>query len=149
VTGGLGLPHQVSYGKYGVPALCCLGGKLSHLQKADSGSEFKFIELTCSFWGSPRINSRASSFSLLHCDLTHLPISHGSHSVLYADDLLLFRAIKKSGGFLQNDVSVIDDMVQQNYLTLNSGKCKRVVISRTTNPGTSVVLVAIRVLVYS
>ena len=56
-------------------------------------------------------------------DLTHLSISCGSHSVLYADDLLLFRSIKSQEDFhlLQSDVSIIDDGVQQNYLTLNSG----------------------------
>ena len=73
--------------------------------------------------------------------LKHLPISHGSYSVLYADDLLLFHAIESQEDFhlLQSDVSIIDDWVQKNYLTLNSGKCICTVISRKrrlTNPGT-------------
>ena len=40
---------------------------------------------------------------------------------------------------LQSDVSIIDAWLQQNYLTLNSGKCKCMVISRKrrpTGPGT-------------
>jgi len=59
-------------------------------------------------------------------DLTHLSISFGSHSILYTDNLLLFCSIKSQEDFhlLQSDVSIIDDWVQQNYLTLNSGKCK-------------------------
>ena len=59
-------------------------------------------------------------------DLTYLPTSNGSHSVLYADDLLLFRPLKGREDFqlLQNDISTIDKWVQQNHLTFNSAKCK-------------------------
>ena len=52
-------------------------------------------------------------------DLTHPPTSDGSHSVLYTDDLLLFRAIKgqEDSQLLQDDISSIDKWVQQNHLT--------------------------------
>ena len=64
---------------------------------------------------------------LIYIDhLTHLPTSHGSCSVLYVDDLLLFRTIKGQEDFqlLQDDISSINKCVQQNYLTFNSTKCK-------------------------
>ena len=69
-------------------------------------------------------------------DLTYLPTSNGSHSVLYADDLLLFRTIKGREDFqlLQDDISSIDRWVQQNHLTFNSAKCKYMVISRKRRP---------------
>ena len=64
---------------------------------------------------------------LIYIDhLTHLPTSRGSCSVLYVDDLLLFRTIKGQEDFqlLQDDISSINKCVQQNYLTFNSTKCK-------------------------
>ena len=69
-------------------------------------------------------------------DLTYLPTSNGSHSVLYADDLLLFRPLKGREDFqlLQDDISIIDKWVQQNHLTFNSAKCKYMVISRKRRP---------------
>ena len=65
-------------------------------------------------------------------DLTYLPTSDGSHSVLYVDDLLLFRSIKGRKDFqlLQDDISSIDKWAQQNHLTFNSAKYKYMVISR-------------------
>ena len=75
-------------------------------------------------------------------DLTYLPISNGSHSVLYADDLLLFRPLKgrEDTQLLQDDISTIDEWVQQNHLTFNSAKCKCMVISRKRRPTYSGVL---------
>ena len=48
---------------------------------------------------------------LIYIDnLTYLPTSNGSHSVLYADDLLLFHPLKGREDFqlLQDDISIID-----------------------------------------
>ena len=69
-------------------------------------------------------------------DLTYLPISNGSHSVLYADDLLLFCPLNGREDIqpLQDDISTIDKWVQQNHLTFNSAKCKCMVISRKRRP---------------
>ena len=74
---------------------------------------------------------------LIYIDnLTYLPTSNGSHSVLYADDLLLFCPFEGREDFqlLQNDISIIDKWVQQNHLTFNSAKCKYMVISRKRRP---------------
>ena len=52
---------------------------------------------------------------LIYIDhLTHLPTSRGSCSVLYVDDLLLFRTIKGQEDFqlLQDDISSINKCVQ-------------------------------------
>ena len=69
-------------------------------------------------------------------DLASLPTSLGSHSVLYADDLLLFRPIKKQDDLhmLQDDISMINNWVQLNHLTFNAAKCKCMVISRKRRP---------------
>ena len=56
--------------------------------------------------------------------------------VLYADDLLLFRTASGNEDFLhlQHDISLIENWVKCNHLTLNSTKCKYMVISRKRNP---------------
>ena len=43
-------------------------------------------------WGTPRIHFGPPSIYI--DDLTYLPTSNGSHSVLYADDLPLFHPLK-------------------------------------------------------
>ena len=45
-----------------------------------------------SIWGTPRIHFGPPSIYI--DDLAYLPTSNGSHSVLYADDLPLFRPLK-------------------------------------------------------
>ena len=69
-------------------------------------------------------------------DLASLPTSPGSHSLLYANDLLLFRHIKKQDDLhmQQDHISMIDNWVQQNHLTFNAAKCKCMVISRKRRP---------------
>ncbi len=68
--------------------------------------------------------------------LARLPLSAGGQSVLYADDLLLFRHIRNQEDYhqLQHDVSMIEDWVNSNYLTLNTAKCKYMVVSRKRCP---------------
>jgi len=65
-------------------------------------------------------------------DLARLPLLDGGQSVLYADDLLLFRPIRIQEGYhhLQDDILTIEDWVNSNYLTLNPTKCKYMVVSR-------------------
>lgn len=74
---------------------------------------------------------------LIYVDgLARLPLLDGGQVVLYADDLLLFRTIKSREDYhqLQDDVSMIEDWVNCNYLTLNSTKCKYMVVSRKRCP---------------
>ena len=55
---------------------------------------------------------------------------------IYADNLLLFRPIHGMEDFhnLQHDISAIEGWVSSNYLTLNSAKCKYMIVSRKVNP---------------
>ena len=95
------------------------------------------------YLGYPRVSFLGPLLFLIYInDLTYLPISNGSHSVLYADDLLLFHPLKgrEDTQLLQDDISTIDKWVQQNHLTFNSAKCKYMVISRKRRPTYSGVL---------
>jgi len=64
---------------------------------------------------------------LIYVDcLAKLTLSDGSHMVLYVDDLLLFQPIRGNEDFhqLQHDISLVENWVKCNYLTLNPTKCK-------------------------
>ena len=87
--------------------------------------------------GVPQGSVLGPLLSLLYIDsLAPLPLSEGSQCVLYADDLLLFRCINANEDFshLQHDISLVEDWVKCNHLTLNIAKCKYMVISRRRNP---------------
>ena len=62
--------------------------------------------------------------------------SVNSHNVLNADDLLLYKSIACAQDFvdMQLDVLAIEQWSENNHLTLNSAKCKAMVISRKKNP---------------
>ena len=62
--------------------------------------------------------------------------SVNSHNVLNADDLLLYKSIACAQDFvdMQLDVLAIEQWSGNNHLTLNSAKCKAMVISRKKNP---------------
>ena len=58
--------------------------------------------------------------------------SQCTHDTLYADDLMLYKSIFCSQDFteLQDDISCIEKWSADNHLTLNSNKCKVMLISR-------------------
>ena len=58
------------------------------------------------------------------------------HNVLYADDLLLYKVIACAQDFIdmQQDVLAIERWSTNNFLTLNSAKCKVMVVSRKKSP---------------
>ena len=58
--------------------------------------------------------------------------SQCTHDTLYADDLMLYKSISCSQDFteLQDDISCIEKWSADNHLTLNSNKCKVMLISR-------------------
>ena len=62
--------------------------------------------------------------------------SVNAHNVLYADDLLLYKSIACAQDFvdMQLDVLAIVQWSENNHFTLNSAKCKAMVISRKKNP---------------
>ena len=63
-------------------------------------------------------------------------LSDGSVLNLYADNMLLYKPVRSLEDFrhLQSDIDRISDWVSCNHLTLNSSKCKTMIISRKRNP---------------
>ena len=72
------------------------------------------------FWGPYYINSVDVSFS------------PGTKIVLFADDMLLYRPIVCTNDkqLLQSDVDLLAAWVSEHHLSLNTNKCKYMVISR-------------------
>ncbi len=68
-------------------------------------------------------------------DITELQLSCGSVLNLYADDMLLHKAINSDSDFrsLQNDVNRIQEWVTANHISLNSSKCKWMLVTRKWN----------------
>ena len=77
---------------------------------------------------------------LLFCiyidSVTHCVQSLYARNVLYADDLLLYKKITCAEDLvdMQQDVLAIEQWSGTNHLTLNSSKCKVMVISRKKSP---------------
>ncbi len=71
----------------------------------------------------------------LMIDITELQLSCGSVLNLYADDMLLYKAINSDSDYqsLQNDVNRIQEWVTANHLSLNSSKCKWMLVTRKRN----------------
>ena len=70
-------------------------------------------------------------FTIYINDLADLHLS--SKLVLYADDILLYRSIETSADYnlIQEDVNNIEQWMVNNSLTLNTAKCKQMLITRT------------------
>ena len=60
------------------------------------------------------------------------PLTDSSQCVLYADNLLLFWAVKDHMDIqnLQNDVTLIEEWIKHNYLTLYTSRYKSMIVSR-------------------
>ena len=126
------------------------------MQRAESGGKWK--EYSSVLSGVPQGSVLGPLLFLIYVDgLAQLPLLDGGQTVLYADDLLLFRPIKGSEDFshLQHDISQVEEWVNHNHqgwvnhnyrgmgkshslptshLTLNLTKCKCMTISRKRNP---------------
>ena len=62
-------------------------------------------------------------------------LSHDQPStklVLYANDILMYRPLSSLADFnhLQNDIDMLDEWTENQYLTFNPKKCKAMVLSR-------------------
>ena len=78
---------------------------------------------------------------LIYIDgVMNLPLSETSNLILYADDILLYRAIKCESDYsvLQDDINTINYWVEENHMQFNTAKCKYMLIShkryKTTSP---------------
>ena len=70
---------------------------------------------------------------LIYVDgVTTIPFSRGSASSLYADDLMLYKSISSPADIaaVQQDIVAIEQWSSDNHLTLNTSKCKYMIISR-------------------
>ena len=67
--------------------------------------------------------------------LTNLKLSGGSKLVMYADDLVLHKAIITEEEWIpfQNDINSIVQWVDENLLTLNTSKCNCMLLTRKVN----------------
>ena len=78
---------------------------------------------------------------LIYIDgVMNLPLSETSNLILYADDILLYRAIKCESDYsvLQDDINTINYWVEENHMQFNTAKYKYMLIShkrhKTTSP---------------
>ena len=67
--------------------------------------------------------------------ITRVPLSNGT-MLLYADDLLLYRAIRDYHDimYIQQDINLLQSWIQENCLQFNALKCKYMLISRKRQP---------------
>ena len=65
-------------------------------------------------------------------DAVNEELDSGTHIILYADDILLYRTISSPAdyGKLQVDIDILSSWITSNNLSLNIAKCKFLVISR-------------------
>ena len=65
-------------------------------------------------------------------DVSSIQLSEGAKINLYADDMLLFKQIKTHEDFchLQSDIIKVNTWVEQNHLTLNTTKCKFMLVTK-------------------
>ena len=63
-------------------------------------------------------------------------VSDGSNTVLFADDIALYRVITSSDDYaqLQSDIDSIADWVEESCLSLHSWKCCAMLLSRKHTP---------------
>ena len=74
---------------------------------------------------------------LIYIDgISEIPLVHESNRVIYADNICIYRPIYNSSDlqFVHDDIRAIEQWSTNNFLTLNSSKCKYMLISRKRNP---------------
>ena len=87
--------------------------------------------------GVPQGSILGPLFFLIYIDsLSSIGVSERSCIHLFADDVLLYHPINFTNDFLtvQEDTSKVTEWSKLNHLTLNSAKCKFMIISRKKDP---------------
>ena len=104
--------------------------ELSYSQISKSRPQWSLIHLPpSSFWGSilgPLL------FIIYINTLAELHLSPGSSLILYADDILLYRAVgnRYDNILLQQDVDLISAWIESSGLAINASKSTLLIISR-------------------
>ena len=77
-------------------------------------------------------------FSIYINDIAEVTLSPRSSLVMYADDILYYRAIQESSQFqeVQSDVTTLEKWSNENLLQLNPQKCKLMIMSKKRCPTT-------------
>lgn len=90
---------------------------------------------TGSLWSPIGISPGSFAVLLFINNIATLELSDGS-LILYADDLLLYRAISSDSNYelLQRDIDKLFIWSEENHLRFNPIKCKYLVVSRKQNP---------------
>ena len=70
-------------------------------------------------------------------DVTNIELSPGTLLSLYADDMLLYKQINSLNDYtdLQTDINKISGWADANYLEFNTNKCKTMILTRKSKPG--------------
>ena len=83
--------------------------------------------------GVPQGSVLGSLLFLLYINvLEEIPLSAGTKFVLYADDVLVYKPISSLDDhhLFQGDLNAITTWIAQNSMTLNTAKCKYMLVSR-------------------
>ena len=92
---------------------------------------------TCVISGVPQGSVLGPLLFLIYINgLTQIPLNNGTHLLLYADDILIYRRIQTQMDYhlLQQDVGALETWLLQNHLQMNASKCKYMTISRKRSP---------------
>ena len=75
-------------------------------------------------------------FLIYISDLSEATLSIGSKQITFADDILLYKAIKTSNDFIgvQSDIDIINSTVEGAHLIFSAQKCRYIIASKKCQP---------------
>ena len=107
------------------------------LQLESCGQWCNISKYACTIRSLTRVSPWPSLFLIYIDGITSIPISSGTQTVLYADDLLFCRiSWQEDFTTLQRDIMAIEQWVLDNHLTFNTSKCNYMMLSRKRSPTT-------------
>ena len=93
-------------------------------------------EIPSAFWSTIGLVLGPLLFLIYIDGITNISLSSEACSVIFADDVCLYRPIFGQNDYVlvQDDVSAVERWSNENFLTLNPSKCKYMLISRKKFP---------------